>query len=216
MAQIKTHSFTVASTPVNEDIDVGFDAARVEVINETGAGSTANPGIVKQADWSDTMANAEARLVKNTNGAATDQMSFITSAGVSMITDTPTYGTSISGFTNANPGVITVADTAAAGFAVGDTIKVAGLADNGTAANSLNGEYTIASLTATTITTATNTSSGYSAYVSGGYVTRVSDANGEAIPTENIAQRKVRIGAGCQGAASDVMHVMIYGKESVV
>ena len=215
MAQIKTHSFTVASTAVNEDIDVGFDAARVEVINETGAGSTANPGIVKQADWFDTMADAEARLIKNTNSAATDEMSFITSAGISALTDSATYGTTVSGFTNANPGVITVADTAA-GFAVGDTIKVAGLADDGAAANSLNGEYTIASLTATTITTATNTSSGYSAYVSGGFVTRVSDTNGDAIAVENIAQRKVRIGTGCQGAASDVMHVIIYGKEPVV
>lgn len=213
MAQVKTYSFTSAASPVNEDIEVGFQAARVEVFNETGQGSSASPGVVKRASWSDTMADGEAVLVKNTDGAATDTSSFASSAGISNLSGDALYGSAISAFTNANPGVITVADAAGAGFAVGDVIKVARLADD-QSGTSLNGSYTIASISGNALTTATNTSS-YSVYVSGGNASRVTDVNGDPVATENLQRYKVRIGTGIQ-AASSVLHVVIYGKEAVV
>ena len=214
MAQMKTFSFTSASSPVNVDINVGFDVAFVELINETGQGSSANPGVVKRARWSDTMTNGEAALVKNTNSAATDESSFITSAGFSMITDSAIYGSSISGITNAASAVITVADAAGAGFAVGDTIKVTDVADDLTG-TTLNGNYTIASISGNALTTNTNTSSGFSTYVSGGNATRVTDVSGNPIATVNRGQRKLRIGTGLQ-ADSSLIHVIIWGKNSVV
>lgn len=211
--QMKTYSFTSASSPANVDIDVGFDVAFAELINETGQGSSANPGVVKRARWSDTMANAEAALVKNTDGAATDTSSFITTGGFSMVTQGAIYGSAISAFTNANPGVITVADAAGAGFAAGDTINVVELADDGTG-TTLNGTYTIASISGNALTTATNTTA-YSVYVSGGNAFRVSDTNGTPIATKNIGKRLFRIGTGLQ-AASSVIHVVMWGKNSVV
>lgn len=214
MAQMKTYSFTSAAAPVNVDIDVGFDVAFAELINETGQGSSANPGVVKRALWSDTMANAAAALVTNTDGAATDESSFITSAGFSMITQGATYGTSISGFTNANPGVISVSDAEGAGIVAGDIIQVSGLADDGSG-TSLNGQYTVASVTGNNVTLTTDTSSGYSAYVSGGNAFRVQDANGNPVPIVNRGKRLFRIGTGLQ-AASSVIHVVMWGKNSVV
>ena len=213
MSQMKTYSFTSAASPANVDINVGFDVAFVELINETGQGSSANPGVVKRARWSDTMANAEAALVKNTDGAATDTSSFITSNGFSMITDSATYGSAISAYTNANPAVITVSDAAGAGFAVGDTVQIAEMAYSGAGTNP-NQQYVIASISGNAITT-TEDSSAYGVRVSGGNLFRVSDVNGKPVAIVNRGQRKLRIGTGLQ-AASSVIHVIMWGKNSVV
>lgn len=211
--QMKTYSFTSAASPVNEDINVGFDAAKVEVYNETGQGSSANPGVVQQAFWTDTMSDAEAITIKNTAGAATLTSAFISSAGISMIEDGAIYGSAVSAFTNANPGVITVEDAEGAGFAVGDTIQISGMAYSGAGANP-NQTYTIASISGNALTTTENTSS-YGVRVSGGNCFRVSDSNGKPIAIYNRGQRKVRIGTGVQ-AASSTIHVVIYGKNCVV
>jgi hypothetical protein len=213
MAQMKTYSFTSAASPVNKDIDVGFDVAFVELINQTGQGSSANPGVVKRARWSDTMANGEAALVKNTDGAATDTSSFITTLGFSMITDTATFGSAISAFTNANPAVITVTDAVGAGFAVGDTVQIAEMAYSGAGTNP-NQTYVIASISGNAITT-TEDSSSYGVRVSGGNLFRVSDSEGKPVAIVNRGQRKLRIGTGLQAASSEI-HVIIWGKNSVV
>jgi hypothetical protein len=111
--------------------------------------------------------------------------------------------------------VITVNDTAAFGFAAGDTITVSGIADDNSAANSLNGEFTIASITATTITLSENTTA-YSVYVSGGRVVRKTDANGDAVAQENVAIRGVTLGTGAVGANSASMVAVCYGEDPVV
>lgn len=213
MAQIYTTTVTCAAAPANIDINLGFDAAHVEIRNRTGANSVANPGVVKKADWYDTMAADSAYIVKNTNGAATDQSTIIAANGISMIHDNATYGSSITAFTNANPGVITVSDAAGAGFAVGDTINVVELADNGAGA-SLNGTYVIAVIAGNALTTATNTAA-FSVRVSGGNAYRVKDVNNVPIPIRNRAQLKVRLGTGVQDANSE-FDVIIYGKNCVV
>jgi len=213
MSQLFTYSFTSAAVPVNEDINIGFDAAKVEVYNETTQGSSANPGVVQEAIWADTMANAEAIVRKNTNGAATLTSAFITSGGISLLSSGAVYGSAISGFTNANPGVITVSNAAAAGFAAGDLVQVASVAYSG-AGTSLNGQFTVASVSGNAITLTTNTSA-YGVYVSGGFLTRVSNSSGTPIATQNIGENFVRIGTGVQ-AASSVIHVIVYGKNSVV
>lgn len=77
------------------------------------------------------------------------------------------YGPIISGFTNANPGVITVDNS----FQVSESenIRVANVADDQTAL-SLNGDYSVASVTNTTITLNEDTTS-RATYISGGFVT---------------------------------------------
>lgn len=213
MAQVKTYTFTSAASLAAVDINIGFDVASVSLINETAQGSTANPGVVKKALWNDTMAAAEAAIVKNTAGAATDESSFITSNGFSMISDSATYGSAISGYTNANPAVITVGDAVGAGFVVGDTIQVTDMAYSGAGTNP-NQAYVIASISGNAITT-TEDSSAYGVRVSGGNLFRVTNAAGTPIAVVNRGQRKLRVGTGVQ-AASSVCSLVIIGKNCVV
>lgn len=200
MAQIKTFSWTNANPAVARNLDVGFLVAEITTIDITNGGSW---------QWVTGMAAASSLDV--------DAGTISGSNGFTLLAQNAVYGATISGFTNANPGVITVNDTATFGFAAGDTIKVAEVADDGTGTNSLNGTYTIASVTATTITTTTNTTvTGYSVWVSGGIVTRVSDTNGVPIATQNYAIRGVTVGTTPVGAASASMVAIVKGQESVV
>lgn len=198
MAQIKRFAWTNANPAVARNLDCGFDPVKVEIWDLT----TPN-----RFEWTDDMAD-DSYFTLGT-------LAYTTSNGVTPLSQSTAVGATISGFTNANPGVITVNDTANFGFAAGDTIKVSGLADDGSAANSLNGEFTIASVTATTITLVENTSA-YSVYVSGGFVTRVSDTNGDAVALENLAIRGVTLGTGAVGANSASMVAIVYGEEPVV
>lgn len=198
MAQIKRFNWTNPNPAVARNLDCGFDPVKVEIWDLT----TPN-----RFEWTTDMADASYFTLGT--------LAYTTSNGVTPLSQSTAVGATVSGFTNANPGVITVNDTATFGFAAGDTIKVAGLADDGSAANSLNGEFTIASVTSTTITLSENTSA-YSVYVSGGFVTRVSDTNGDAVALENLAIRGVTLGTGCVGANSASMVAMCYAEEPVV
>jgi len=196
MAQIKTFTWTNPAAAVARDLDVGFTVAEITTVDRTNGGSWY---------WNDGMAAAEVLDVDaGTIGVAN---------GFTALSESSNYGATISGLTNANPGVLTVDDTGPAGFAIGDTIKVEGVADDGSS-TCLNQDYVIAGVTATTITTATNTT-GYSVYVSGGSVTRISDISGDAIPTENFARRGITIGTTPVGANDAVMTAIVKGKESV-
>jgi len=198
MAQVKRFAWTNPNPAVARNLDVGFTAAKVEIWDLT----TPN-----RFEWTANMADASIFVLGT--------LAYTTTNGVTPLSQDAAFGATISGFTNANPGVITVNDTATFGFAAGDTIKVAELADDGSAANSLNGQFTIASVTSTTITLVENTSA-YSVYVSGGTVTRVSDTNGDAVPIENKAIRGLTLGTSAVGANSASMVAIVYGEEPVV
>jgi len=196
MAQIKRFAWTNPATAVARNLDVGFTTAKIEIFNLSTAAALA---------WTADMADAS---IFNVGVPA-----YTTTNGVTPLSEDARFGAAISAFTNANPGVLTVDDTASFGFAVGDTIKVTAIAESGAGA-SLNAEYTIASLTATTITTATNTTAG-AVWVSGGFVSRVSDTNGVAIATENVAIRGVTLGTSAVGGNAESMVAVVYGEESV-
>lgn len=201
MSQMKVSGYTnPASGTAATNISFGFQVDSITVTNST-------TGAIRS--WNSSMADASYFDVAAGEYTATN--------GFTPVSQSATYGATISGFTNANPGVLTVNDTATFGFAVGDTIEVSELADDLTGTNSLNNTYTIASLTATTITTATDTSvSGYSVYVSGGVVTRTSDTNVVSIATENFAIDGLTFGTGVVGADSDVVTYVAFGSNSVV
>lgn len=199
MAQIKTFSWTNDNPAVARNLDVGFTVAEITTIDTTNGGSWS---------WVTGMADASSLDV--------DSGSISGSNGFTPLSQNATYGAAISAFSNASPGVITVDDTATFGFAAGDTIKVAEVADDETGTNSLNGTFTIASVTATTITTTTDTSvTGYSVWVSGGVVTRVSDTNGTPISTQNFAIRGMTVGTTPVGASSAAMVAIVKGTENV-
>ncbi len=199
MAQIKTFAWTNANPALARNIDVGFTVTRITTVDITNGGS-----------WQWTTGMVAGSYLDVDSGAITG------TNGFTALAQSSAYGATISGFTNANPGVLTVNDTATFGFAAGDTVKVTEIADDGTdAALGLNDNFTIASVTATTITLVENTTAD-NAYVSGGVVTRVSDTAGDAIPTENFAIRGETIGTGVVGAASASVVAIVEGENSVV
>ena len=198
MAQVKKFSWTNANPAVALNLDVGFTVDQITTIDTTNGGSWMWINGMDAASYLDV-----------------DAGTITTSNGFTPLSQNARYGAAISGFTNANPGVITVDDTATFGFAAGDTIKVSGIADD-LSGTSLNGTFTVASVTATTITLVENTSAPtYSVYVSGGFVSRVSDTNGDAIPTQNYAIRGMTVGTGVVGAASAEMVAIVVGGNSV-
>lgn len=200
MAQIKRVAWTNPGTAVARNESVGFEVAKVEIWDLT----TPN-----RFEWTANMANASYFTLGT--------LAYTTTNGITPLSQNASYGPAISGFTNANPGVISVDDTATFGIAAGDTIKVAGVADDGSGTNSLNNNFTVASVTATTITLVEDTSvTTYSVWVSGGFVTRVTDTNGTAVALENLAIEGVTIGTGPVGANSASMVAIFYGEEPVV
>jgi len=201
MSQLKVLSWTnpAAGTAARNE-SIGFEISEILVSNVT-AGT--------QFYWNSAMVDGS--FFRVSTGAYT------AINGFTPLAQNTSIGPTISGFTNANPGVITVDETAKYGFAAGDTIKVAELADNLTGTNSLNGNFTVASVTTTTITLVEDTSApGYSVYVSGGSVTRVSDAAGDPVPIENFAIRGLIIGTGVVGANNDVVTAVVRGENPVV
>ena len=201
MSQEKIFNFTNPATAVAVNLDVGFTVASIRSIDPTAV----------TGGWFEWFSGMTAGSYLD---GATGLV--VATAGFTPIVEESVYGASISGFTNAAPGVLTVSDTARFGFAVGDTIKVAELADDETGDASLNGEFVIASLTATTITTTTDTSAtGFSVYVSGRTVTRVSDVDGFSIPTQNFSIFGLTLGTAVVGGDDAVMAVKVTGENSV-
>lgn len=201
MAQIKTFSWTNPSSAVARKLDCGFVVAEITTVDTTNGGSWY---------WNSSMASGSSLDV--------DSGAYSASNGVSPLAESAQFGPAISGFTNANPGVITVGsgEVSEFGIAAGDTIKVTDLADDQSQSTSLNGSYTVASVSnaANTITLDQNTTS-YSVYVSGGTVVRVSDTNGDAVPTENKALRGVTVGTTPVGGNSAAMVAVCKSAENV-
>lgn len=199
MAQVKTFTWTNTSGPADHNLDCGFDPAEVTVVDVTNGGSWY---------WNVQMGDGYVLAV--------DTGTVSTSNGVTPLAQGAVFGAAISAFTNDSPGVITASNIGAVGIAAGDTIKVAGVADDasGTSLNQ-DSTFTVASVTATTITLDQNTSA-YSVWVSGGHVTRVSDTNGDPVPTQNVAIRGVTLGSNAVGAASAVMVATVRGAQPVV
>lgn len=201
MSQVKTFTWTNASSAVARNLDCGFSPVEITTVDLTNGGS-----------WYWNSGFADASYLDVDAGTIT------TSNGVTPLSQNAIYGAAMSGFTNANPGVITATDVTQVGIVAGDTIKVAGVADDDAdPALSLNREstYTVASVTGTTITLDQNTTSD-NVYVSGGVASRVSDSSSVAIPVENFAIQGLTIGTGPVGANSASMTAVVRGGEPVV
>ena len=197
MAQSKSFTWTNAAAALARDQDVGFLVEEAITVDTTNGGS-----------WYWNAQMADASSLDQDSGA------FSTSNGFTPLSQSSNYGATMSAMTAANPGVITCGNTAVAGFAAGDTIAVERVAESG-AGTSLNRRtFTIASLTATTITLDQNTTSD-AVYVSGGVVSRVSDTNSVAIAQENFAIRGITVGTTPVGANNAVMVMVCRSAESV-
>jgi hypothetical protein len=106
------------------NLNLGFLPSKLEVFNFTQANSTANPGVVKKAFWNSNLASGSAYVTKNTNSAATDESSIITTGGFSLYNGQSSvlYGPTITGttITKANPAVCTAT---AHGLTTGDVVR---------------------------------------------------------------------------------------------
>ena len=200
MSQMKVFGWTNPATAVVRNESIGFTVSQITVTNITDGW---------QKYWCSSMADDSYILV--------DTGAYTNTNGFTPLAQSTAVGATISGFTNANPGVLTVNDTATFGFAAGDTVKVAEIADDLTGDESLNNNFTVASVTATTITLVEDTTvTGYSVYVSGGIVTRVSDADGTPVPIENLAIGGITLGTDAVGGNDDVMVAVVHGENVVV
>lgn len=89
--------------------------------------SAANPGPVKYAFWQQGMAAGSALCTANTNGAATDTSSFLSSGGFTPVSSQSNlYGSpqSGSGVTHANPAVMTLTNSNV--YITGDIVQMQG------------------------------------------------------------------------------------------
>lgn len=224
MSQIYYTTATVvsASSPIN--VKVGFQPGRVEIINLNSVATPVDDEIWKNV-WQYGMSSGSVinTAYQSNGGDLLDLTTYSSTNGITLLgfgsSAAAQYGAVVSGFTNANTGVLTVDSTT--GIAAGAVINVEGLADD-QSGTTLNGVYTVSSVTSTTITTSTNTSS-YGIYVSGGFVTLVSNANATTpnppnniysnVPTVfNQAIQGIRIGTSCltNADANDVLLVGVY------
>ena len=200
MSQMKVWGWTNPAAAVVRYESIGFTVDEITVTNISDGW---------QKYWNSSMPDASYILV--------DSGAYTNTNGFTPLAQSTAVGATISGFTNANPGVLTVNTTGVFGFAAGDTVKVSELADDATGTLSLNNTFTVASVTATTITLVENTSvTGYSVYVSGGIVIRVSDTDGVGIPIENHAVGGILLGTDPVGGNDDVMVAVAHGSNSVV
>jgi hypothetical protein len=208
MAQMATFKWTNAATAAARVQVLGFAPAHIKIM--------AVSGTVANAEWNDQMAAASVQTQANAGTLA-----YVTTNGITFTANPPgQFGQPLSGagaaaFTNANPGVITVAD--ASYYRAGDVINVTGVA-NTNVGPTLNGQYTIASITGNAITTTTNTTA-YGVRVSGGSVTLFSrpdtDGNYQPAVNPNVASYSVLIGTSAVGGNAQQMVMTVWGKNNV-
>lgn len=195
MTQMKVITWTNAASAVALNKDFGFTVASITTTDQTNGG---------QWTWNSSMGSGY--YVRVDTGAVTS------TNGFTPLAQSYRIGATITGFSNAADGVITATNVADFGFAIGDTIVVVDLVDDVSQTTSLNGTFTVKSVTGTTITVEDSTSSS-SVYVSGGIAIRVSDINGDPVRQENKAIRGVTIGTGVVGANNAVMMAVAYSAD---
>lgn len=208
MVQMATFKWTNAATAAARNQPIGFAPAHIKIMSVSGT--------VTNAEWNDQMAAGSVQTQANAGTLAYSASNGITyNSSPQGQFGQPLSGAGAAAFTNANPGVITVQDGSY--FKAGDVINVTGVANTNVGAT-LNGQYTIASVSGNALTTTTNTTA-YGVRVSGGTVSLYSrpNTNGNYDPAinPNIASYSITIGTAAVGANSQQMVMTVWGKNNV-
>lgn len=198
MAQIKLVAWTNPATAVVRNESVGFEVTEVTVTNITD-------GV--QYYWNSAFADASYLTVSS--GVITGTNGFTPIAQDTLV------AAPVTGVTEANPCVITATYLDQFNFAVGDTVKLTDVADDLTG-TTLNFTSTVTAVSATTVTVVLDTSAGYATYVSGGFLSRVSDTDSVPVPIENVAIQGLTLGTGVVGTNTDSMVAVFKGENPVV
>lgn len=153
------------------EIALPFRPTKFEVFNETNFNSTATPGVVKRAWWAQSLGSDSGFTVKNTDGAATDESSFVSSGAFTFVDPSalgPTLvDTAITGVTQANPAVVTM--SANHGLASGNLVRLI----NPTGMLQVSGFVWQATVTGATTFSVPVNASGFAAAATAGTVRRV-------------------------------------------
>lgn len=208
MAQQATFGWTNAATAAARTQIVGFAPAHIKIM--------AKSGTLTMKEWNDQMAEGSVLMI-GADGAitysATNGFTFNEAPGAQF--GQPLSGSGAAAFTNANPGVITVEDGSV--FLAGDIINVTGVANDATG-ETLNGQYTIASVSGNALTTTTNTTA-LGVRVSGGTASLYSRPNTsggyDVAVVENSSGYSITIGTSAVGANSQEMVMTVWGKNNV-
>lgn len=169
----KLYQGRFTSTGTATDLILPSEVDYFEITNHTNRNSTANPGVTKEAHWQRGLADASAWVMRNTNGAATDQSTVITTDGFTLVRSDATVqlGTTLpaTAITAATPQVVSMASTA--GLANGDVVLVSG----STGQLQTSGiPYTISSVVLnTSITLANSVGAGFAAAATAANITKV-------------------------------------------
>lgn len=198
MAELKTTSWTNPTPAVARNVSVGFAVARVMTIDVTTGGSFI---------WVYGMPNGYYLDV--------DAGTITTSNGWTPLAQDVLFGAPITAVTEAADTIFTCTFLDQFSFAVGDTVKATEIADDQTG-TTLNGDYTVLTVSATQITCSESTAAGFSTWVSGGYLSQKSNSSGQPYPTLNVSIQGGTVGTGIVGAASAAMVAVFEGQNVVV
>lgn len=201
MSQMKKVTWTNPATAVVRNESVGFTVTEALVTNLTDGG---------QYYWNSAFTDDYYLTVSS--GTIT------TSNGFTPIAQDTLIGAPVTAVSNAADAVITASYLAQFDFAVGDTVKLTDVADDSASDGDtdLNFTSTVTAVSSTTVTVALDTSTGYAAYVSGGYLVRVSDSDGVPVPVRNRSIRGMTLGTGVVGGNNDSMVAIFRGENAVV
>jgi hypothetical protein len=198
MSQLKTISWTNPATAVAKNVSVGFDVARVQTIDVTAGGSFM---------WVYGMPNGY--FLNLASGAIT------TTNGFTPASQDALFGAPITAVTRAADTVFTCSYLDQFNFLVGDVVNANAISDDATG-TTLNGQYTVLSVSAAAVTCSESTASGFSAWVSGGFLVKVKNSLGVPYPTLNVGIQGGTLGTGMVGANSSEMVAVFEGSNSVV
>lgn len=197
MAQVEVGSFT--SDGAAHDVSFGFTVGQITVYNSTAGGVF---------QWNSSMADASYFTLSDGT--------YTSSNGVTPLSQSILVGPEITNISTGGTTTVTASNLDQFSIVADYTVNLVGVADDGTGTTLNLTSATVSSVTSTTIVLSVNTGSGYSAYVSGGWIVPVSDADGNPVATENVAIEGLRLGTGVVGSNSDAITYVAIGENPVV
>lgn len=197
MTQMKVGSFT--STGAVKTLSFGFTVDQITLYNSTA------PGIFA---WNSSMASGSYWDV----AAGT----YTSSNGFTPLAQGVLVGPPITAISTGATTSVTASNLDQFSIVAGYVVNLVEIADDLTGTTLNLTSATVASVSSTAVVLSVNTSSGYSAYVSGGYIVPVTDANGDPVATQNVAIRGLSLGSGVYGTTSDAITYVAFGQNSVV
>ena len=198
MSQLKTVSWTNPASAVARHQSVGFSVSRAMTIDVTNGGSFM---------WVYGMPNGY--YITLASGNVT------TSNGFTPLAESALFGAPITAVTKAADTIFTCSYLDQFSFAVGDTVKATEIADDLTG-TTLNGNYTVITVSATQITVSEDTSAGYAVWVSGGFLSQIKNSSNVPYPTINVAIQGMTLGTGVVGQNNAAMVAVFEGSNNVV